>query len=128
MCGRPERRARPIPVLPRSRQPNHNFMLLNARLATCRLYLTLGLQSIPCGVSAVRCVAQSRAAGPKSIRSPASEGYCGRSAGVADHGRSNLRRAATSEDRLKMDQGVPSGGEIFIVDDDPAIRKMLSIV
>ena len=27
-----------------------------------------------------------------------------------------------------MDQGVPSGGEIFIVDDDPAIRKMLSIV
>jgi len=27
-----------------------------------------------------------------------------------------------------MDQGVPSAGEIFIVDDDPAIRKMLSIV
>jgi FixJ family two-component response regulator len=27
-----------------------------------------------------------------------------------------------------MDQGVPSGGEISIADDDPAIRKMLSIV
>ena len=27
-----------------------------------------------------------------------------------------------------MDQGMPSGGEIFIVDDDPAIRTMLSIV
>ncbi len=27
-----------------------------------------------------------------------------------------------------MDQSVPSGGEIFIVDDDPAIRQMLSIV
>ena len=27
-----------------------------------------------------------------------------------------------------MDQGVPTGGEIFIVDDDPAVRQMLSIV
>jgi FixJ family two-component response regulator len=27
-----------------------------------------------------------------------------------------------------MDQGVPTGGEVFIVDDDPAVRKMLSIV